>query len=45
MEIIRLNKNLNFIHQRLNVEHLRSCFTAVNINKNGLSENKEMFYQ
>ena len=36
---------LNFIHQRLNVEHLISSFSTLNVNKKALSENKDMFYQ
>lgn len=37
----------NFIYQRLNVEHLISYFStnATHINKNSLSENKDIFYQ
>jgi len=33
------------IYQRLNVRHLISYFSTVNINKHSLSENKEIFYQ
>jgi hypothetical protein len=50
IEIIRLGfttiKNM-FTHQRLNVEHLISHFSTfnVNINKNSLSENKNIFQQ
>jgi len=47
-------KGLNFVHQRLHVEHLkklatyvmnRRSTTNINVNKYTLSENKEMFYQ
>jgi len=48
MKIIRLNKIRQmyyFIHQRLNVGHLISKFSTLNINKNSLSENKNIFNQ
>jgi hypothetical protein len=46
---IKLLKS-NFIYQRLNVEHLISYFSTnsappTHINKNSLSENKDIFYQ
>jgi hypothetical protein len=37
--------SLNFIYQRLNVEHLIKLFSTFNINKNSLSDNKNIFYQ
>lgn len=40
-----LNVNLKFSYQRLNVGHLISNFSTFNINKNSLSENKDIFYQ
>jgi hypothetical protein len=48
LKIIRLNKIITqyfIIHQRLNVRHLISKFSTLNINKNSLSENKDIFYQ
>jgi len=39
------NNLLPFIHQRLNVEHLISQFSTFNINKNSLSENRNIFHQ
>ena len=48
LKIIRLNKIIAkyfFIHQRLNVRHLISKFSTLNINKNSLSENKDIFHQ
>jgi hypothetical protein len=33
------------IHQRLNVRHLISFISKLNVNKTSLSENKEIFYQ
>ena len=36
-------KRLNFVHQRLHVEHLKK--SNINVNKYTLSENKEIFYQ
>lgn len=51
LKIIRLNKIIAkyfIIHQRLNVRHLItkfSKFSTLNINKNSLSENKEIFHQ
>ena len=44
METIRLGKR-NLTHQRLNVGHLILQFSNFNVNKNSLSENKEMFHQ
>jgi LAGLIDADG endonuclease/Cytochrome C and Quinol oxidase polypeptide I len=35
----------NLIHQRLNVGHLISFISSLNVNKASLSENKEIFYQ
>jgi hypothetical protein len=35
----------NFIYQRLNVGHLISLISSLNVNKTSLSENKEIFYQ
>ena len=45
--IVGTRKGLNFVHQRLHVEHLKkaSSTTNINVNKYTLSENKEMFYQ
>lgn len=34
-----------FFHQRLNVGHLISFISSLNVNKTSLSENKEIFYQ
>nr|YP_009649314.1 LAGLIDADG type 1 homing endonuclease [Rhizopogon vinicolor]QDA23228.1 LAGLIDADG type 1 homing endonuclease [Rhizopogon vinicolor] len=48
LKIIRLNKIITqyfIIHQRLNVRYLISKFSMLNINKNSLSENKDIFYQ
>jgi hypothetical protein len=54
LKIIRLNKIIAkyyTIHQRLNVRHLISKFSkfskfsTLNINKNSLSENKDIFHQ
>jgi cytochrome c/quinol oxidase subunit I/LAGLIDADG DNA endonuclease family protein len=48
LKIIRLNKIIAkyfIIHQRLNVRHLISKFSTLNINKNLLSENKDIFHQ
>ena len=46
METIRLGLTFfSLTHQRLNVEHLISKFSSFNVNKNSLSENKEIFHQ
>lgn len=48
METIRLEKRkkfYSFFHQRLNVGHLISNFSTFNVNKNSLSESKDIFYQ
>jgi len=48
LKIIRLNKIIAkyfIIHQRLNVRHLIYKFSTLNINKNSLSENKDIFHQ
>lgn len=46
METIRLGQTKNnLIHQRLKVGHLISYISNFNINKNSLSENKDIFHQ
>lgn len=45
---VKLIKNSNLItllHQRLNVRHLIKKISTCNINKTGISENKEIFHQ
>jgi len=40
-----LSAKFKISYQRLNVGHLNSKFSTFNINKNSLSENKDIFYQ
>lgn len=43
--LVKYNKKFKFSHQRLNVGNPISRFSTFNINKNSLTENKDMFYQ